>query len=153
MNICFLCNEKSKKKICNRCKKIYNINSYTTNVVEFHSYKQPSLSQYSECFIKTFIENKNSVVLLFYSLNMAFVLPYPVWIRFEYINKVVTQEDFKQKLFYRYKKEGAIFLLFEEIIGKDFYSQNSIKNFHIWTKVFTLEKVSNPLSEVLCYIE
>lgn len=145
--------KKVRKKFVIDVKKIYNINNYTANVVEFHAYKPPSLTQYTEYFTKTFIENKNSVVLLFYSLNMAIVLAYPVWIRFEYINKVVTQEDFKQKLFYRYKKEGVIFLLFEEIIGKDFYSQNSIENFHNWTKVFTLEKVSNPLSKALCYIK
>ncbi len=83
--------KKVRKKFVIDVKKIYNINNYTTNVVEFHSYKQPSLSQYSEYFIKTFIENKNSVVLLFYRLNMAFVLPYPVWIRFEYINKIITR--------------------------------------------------------------
>jgi len=147
---CFLCDEESKRKLCNKCKKIYDISSYVTMVVEFHDQRQPSLTQYTS-YMKPYIENENSVVLLFYSLNMAFILPYPVWIRFEYINKIITQEDFKEKLFFRYKKEGAIFLLFEEIIGKDFYTQNRIENFHNWTKVFTLEKVSNPLSEALCF--
>jgi hypothetical protein len=154
MKFCRFCGKdllKKNKYKCYFCIKRYSLENYDVYYIRFFSFKEPSIETKYDYRNDYLLENENSVVLLFYTIHFAIILPLPIWKKSSYLVKKFEQKDFNQRDCFRYKVDGARMVLFEDIVGESFYEVFDLKNFHNWIKIFIYSSIENPLSEALCF--
>tara|TARA_Y100000389_G_C17454180_1_gene516900 strand:+ start:855 stop:1331 length:477 start_codon:yes stop_codon:yes gene_type:complete len=140
---------KRNKLMCIQCSKRYNIENYDLHVVKYFTHRQPVIESVFDNS-KRFLENDNSVVLLFYAINIGIILPLPVWTRSSYLLNKFNNTNFKMEKIFRYNKHGARFVIFDNAFGENFYEIQDFAEFNNWVKVFIDSRITNTLSELLC---